>query len=77
MYKSGTTIFLGLTMDRIKGCHFRLRAETADMLRELVPLTAHRSMSALADELLRDAMQRLREREHDNLERMIAAARRT
>ena len=47
------------------------------MLRELVPLTAHRSMSALADELLRDAMQRLREREHDNLERMIAAARRT
>ena len=45
-------------MAGIKNQMLRLRSETVDKLRFVLDLSSHRSMSALADELLEQALDR-------------------
>ena len=56
----------------------RLRVETHHMLREAVEKSAHRSMSALADEIIYTALARVLQEEESrtSVDRMISAARR-
>lgn len=43
-----------------KEVHFRLRRSTVDMLREELDRSPHRSLTALADELLEEAIRNRR-----------------
>lgn len=52
-YKGGCLLFLEKNaMAPSKQVHFRLRTSTYDMLRHCLSTSAHRSMAALADEIL-------------------------
>ena len=52
-YKGGCLLFLEKNaMATSKQVHFRLRTSTYDMLRHCLSTSAHRSMAALADEIL-------------------------
>jgi hypothetical protein len=53
----------------------RLSDATHEALRDAVTRSAHRSMSALADEILADALARRALMAESDLERMIRAAR--
>ena len=53
----------------------RLSDATHEALRDAVTRSAHRSMSALADEILADALARRAIMAESDLERMIRAAR--
>ena len=53
----------------------RLSDATHEALRDAVSRSAHRSMSALADEILADALARRAIMAESDLERMIRAAR--
>jgi len=55
----------------------RLSDATHEALRDAVTRSAHRSMSALADEILADALARRALMAESDLERMIRAARDT
>ena len=63
-------------MSEYKPCMLRLRMETHQMLRDAVQKSAHRSMSALADEILHLALARLEETQEtrSGIDRMIDAA---
>jgi len=63
-------------MSEYKPCMLRLRVETHQMLRDAVEKSSHRSMSALADEILHLALARLSETQeaHSGIDRMIKAA---
>jgi hypothetical protein len=63
-------------MSEYKPCMLRLRVETHQMLRDAVEKSSHRSMSALADEILHVALARLSETQeaHSGIDRMIKAA---
>ena len=64
-------------MSEYKPCMLRLRVETHHMLREAVEKSAHRSMSALADEILYSALHVVIQEEESlsSIDRMISAAR--
>ena len=63
-------------MSEYKPCMLRLRVETHQMLRDAVEKSSHRSMSALADEILHLALARLSETQEarSGIDRMIKAA---
>ena len=63
-------------MSEYKPCMLRLRVETHQMLRDAVEKSSHRSMSALADEILHAALARLSETQEarSGIDRMIEAA---
>jgi len=63
-------------MSEYKPCMLRLRVETHQMLRDAVEESSHRSMSALADEILHVALARLSETQETSsgIDRMIKAA---
>ena len=63
-------------MSEYKPCMLRLRVETHQMLRDAVEKSSHRSMSALADEILHLALARLSETQEarSGIDRMIEAA---
>lgn len=63
-------------MSEYKPCMLRLRVETHQMLRDAVEKSSHRSMSALADEILHLALARLAETQEarSGIDRMIDAA---
>ena len=65
-------------MSEYKPCMLRLRVETHHMLREAVEKSAHRSMSALADEIIYTALARVLQEEENrtSVDRMISAAKR-
>ena len=65
-------------MSEYKPCMLRLSVETHHMLREAVEKSAHRSMSALADEIIYTALARVLQEEENrtSVDRMISAARR-
>jgi len=71
--RANVRIFL---MSEYKPCMLRLRMETHQMLRDAVQKSAHRSMSALADEILHLALARLEETQEtrSGIDRMIDAA---
>ncbi len=64
-------------MSEYKPCMLRLRVETHQLLRDAVENSAHRSMSALADEILHAALERVMQKEEsrNSIDRMISAAR--
>ena len=64
-------------MSEYKPCMLRLRVETHQMLRDAVEKSAHRSMSALADEILYSALHVVIQEEESlsSIDRMISAAR--
>ena len=64
-------------MSEYKHCMLRLRVETHQMLRDAVEKSAHRSMSALADEILYSALHVVIQEEESlsSIDRMISAAR--
>ena len=63
-------------MSEYKPCMLRLRVETHQMLRDAVEESSHRTMSALADEILHAALARLSETQEarSGIDRMIEAA---
>jgi len=63
-------------MSEYKPCMLRLRIETHQMLRDAVGKSSHRSMSALADEILHVELARLSETQEtrSGIDRMIKAA---
>jgi hypothetical protein len=63
-------------MSEYKPCMLRLRVETHQMLRDAVEGSSHRSMSALADEVLHIALGRMVETQESRsgIDRMIDAA---
>lgn len=65
-------------MSEYKPCMLRLRVETHEMLRDAVEKSAHRSMSALADEIIYTALAAAvhEEESRTSVDRMISAARR-
>jgi len=52
----------------------RLRADTVEMLKAEASKSAYGSMASVADEILRDELQRRLDRHGENLERLIKAA---
>jgi len=60
---------------RVRGVMLRLRGETHDKLRDAVRISSHRSMSALADDLLSDALDELIEARASSVDRLIRGAR--
>ena len=58
----------------VRGVMLRLRGETHDKLRDAVRVSAHRSMSALADDLLSDALDELIEARASSVDRLIRGA---
>ena len=58
----------------VRGVMLRLRGETHEKLRDAVRVSPHRSMSALADDLLSAALDELIEARASSVERLIRGA---
>jgi hypothetical protein len=58
----------------VRGVMLRLRGETHEKLRDAVRISSHRSMSALADDLLSDALDELIEARASSVDRLIRGA---
>jgi hypothetical protein len=72
-----STFFMGPKMvedQGVRGVMLRLRGETHEKLRDAVRLSAHRSMSALADDLLSDALDKLIDARASTVDRLIRGA---